>query len=1297
MAIQIPSSRIQSPSATSGVDPFEAFARASQERFALPEVPQVDPRETIMKQLYEYTQGKVPPVELAGMTDPSAREIGGEPPLPVQLTDQAQPADLAVATGSPLAYAPQTGYAVDAEGNVRYDETGKPIPRNIQMGEQASNQFTQLSSLPDVNEGLSELSKEYPDYISAAKSIMQAKNESMQVGSARYTEMGLGAEQVSSDDFDHWANSAGPPLLSKRIKDLDMMLNQNSAYVRTEDGAYPQALKTLFDEGITNLDEVNKAIMLTGIAHSNAVSQSAVMRGDSKEIPSDIQGRPISDSDYLKDRIDSQVHFMRNAFKNTGINISEKGIRALADAYQISKLKAGHDIMFFDKRQRPVIVSSPESKAESRTISYLTEALTGDNKRLMASSTPVPGGTNFVAGKPLTTARSLEYGEMITAAADATKDILGRIAYQFNEKDVNYKTLELQLIMAEAIRDPGNNKFLYSTHFLAERNGLSKKHYEAARVATKPKEDYNPNDPSTGPIQESEFETAKDRQAADTMNNKIVAYQFDLLNAKKLPGLRFSAWMHSLANQRFFPASGGTDYMSSKNVVRDMMNFGAQDIVKAESLFDKVKVDYLKEVGRSILFGKKTGEEINKALKALPPTDLAAIGMMINAVINYETSIKGTNPRILKTGMADILGMYTPEVGRRLAEIGEDYNKFFENPQEASDDIKKLLAGMERGESMGSKNLWDDFFNLRTNFDDTKNPQLKTRNHKISHLTFDDGNQNGIFLQALFSGNTPQAIQLGTFNPNLEDLRTFALSSLHTKLDELLPDDSDTFRNAWKEFFKAIIDKHGKTKVASMLLKSPLMQASYGKDASMFGSHVEDFLTEQVAEEYAQYIGPAYDGEQANPQDVLNNAVESTLRDILDGGFSTQMKSVGRYMSILSAIPTFNGITGDTQIFSTPGVMPKYSGDSDVLIQEQADGEKIILKRRAITQNIYNTLDDKQIEIDQSMRAYDPNATKGLQRYWNKRTQQWDFFDNPIGSAQGRLLNVMPIQSADGDLVKLTTMFVNSNRNDLPKPVSWVHDSIISTASGALIYRNAYNNYAIPAAIPAIAKFANNIDSAWKTAEDSTFKQAEKAGIVGIGDNGEYPSLGAFFDELHNKFADDSSYKEFFMRRSGNDEAKWNKKVLESEKVLAQARSFGWKAPFSIAGNATHSGEAIRADLAVSAAQFKQLAMLAKKTLGLVPGVNEHQMYPYTRWLREFSSKVNETAKVLIKAGQPHGIGQMTPTGGGGKYKGDVSNDGNRYKTATKEMQNKKNKISNVPTFADTIGLEAAYGNREGI
>ena len=418
----------------------------------------------------------------------------------------------------------------------------------------------------------------------------------MQVGSARYTEMGLGAEQVSDNDFDHWANSAGPPLLSKRIKDLDMMLNQKSAYVRTEDGAYPQALKTLFDEGITNLDEVNKAIMLTGIAHSNAVSQSAVMRGDSKEIPSDFQGRPISDSDYLKDRIDSQVHFMRNAFKNTGINISEKGIRALADAYQISKLKAGHDIMFFDKRQRPVIVSSPESKAESRTISYLTEALTGDNKRLMASSTPVPGGTNFVAGKPLTTARSLEYGEMITAAAEATKDILGRIAYQFNEKDVNYKTLELQLIMSEAIRDPGSNKFLYSTHFLAERNGLSKKHYEAARVATKPKEDYNPNDPSTGPIQESEFETAKDRQAADTMNNKIVAYQFDLLNAKKLPGLRFSAWMHSLANQRFFPASGGTDYMSSKNVVRDMMNFGAQDIVKAESLFDKVKVDYLKEV-----------------------------------------------------------------------------------------------------------------------------------------------------------------------------------------------------------------------------------------------------------------------------------------------------------------------------------------------------------------------------------------------------------------------------------------------------------------------------------------------------------------------------------------------------------------------------------------------------------------------------------------------------------------------------------------------------------------------------
>jgi hypothetical protein len=1296
MATQIPSSRIQRPtSASSGVDPFEAFARASQERFALPEVPQVDPRDAIVKQLYEYTQGQVPPMELAGMTDPSARQL--EVPQPdVTLNDQATPANLATATGTPLAYPKQMGYTEDAEGNVVYDESGRPVPRVIPMSEQASTQAQQLSSLPNVSEGLSELSKEYPDYIKSAKDIMQSKNESMQLGSARYTEMGIGSESVTTDDFDHWANSAGPTLQAKAIKDTDMMLNTKSAYVRTADGAYPQALRTLFDEGITNLDELNKAIMLTGIAHSAAVSQSAVMRGDTKEIPADINGRPITDSDFLRDRIDSQVHFMRNAFKNAGMNISENGMRQLADAYQISKLKAGDDIMYFDKRNRPVIVSSPESKKESRTISYLTEALTGDNKRLLASSTPVPAGTNFVAGKPLTTARSLEYGEMITAAADATKDILGRVAYQFNKKDIDYKTFELQLIMSEAIRDPGTNKFLYSTHYLADRNGLAKKHYEAARVATKPKEDYNPADPSTGPIQESEFETAKDRQAADTMNNKLISYQFDLLNAQKLPGLRFSAWMHSVANQRFFPASGGTDYMSSKNVVRDMMNFGAQDVVTAEHLFDKTKVDYLKEVGNRILFGKKSGQEINKALKALPPTDLAAIGMMINAVINYETAIKGGNPQIIKTGMADILSMYTPQIGARLAEVGKEYNAFMSDPQSASDNIKQLLAGMERGESMGNKNLWDDFFELQNKFNNP-NKQMKSQNHKISHLTFDDGNQNGIFLQALFSGNTPQAIQLGTFNPSMEDLRTFALSSLHSKIDELLPDDSDQFRNGWKEFFKAIIDKHGKAKVASMLLKSPLMQASYGKDASMFSSHVEDFLTEQVAEEYAKYIGPAYDGEKADPQELLNNAVESTLRDILDGGFSTQMKSVGRYMSILGAVPTFAGITGDTQIFSTPGVMPKYAGDSDVLIQEQVDGEKIILKRKAIAQSVYNTLEGKQIEIEQTMRGYDPNATKGLQRYWNKRTQQWDFFDNPIGSAQGRLLNVMPIQSADGDLVKLTTMFVNSNRNELPKPISWVHDSIISTASGSLIYRNAYNNYAIPAAIPAIAKFAGNIDSAWNTAEKHTFRQAEKAGIVGIGDNGDYPSLGAFFDEIHNKYSEGSSYKEFFLRRSGNDEIKWNKKVADANKVLSQAKSFGWKPPFSISGNETHSGEAIRADIAVSAEQFKQLAMLAKKTLGLVPGVSEHQMYPYTRWLREFPSKVEETAKVLMKAAQPHGIGQMTPTGGASRYKGDVSNDSNRYSSAVAERNNKKNKKSNEIKFEDIIGLENSYASKDDL
>jgi len=157
--------------------------------------------------------------------------------------------------------------------------------------------------------------------------------------------------------------------------------------------------------------------------------------------------------------------------------------------------------------------------------------------------------------------------------------------------------------------------------------------------------------------------------------------------------------------------------------------------------------------------------------------------------------------------------------------------------------------------------------------------------------------------------------------------------------------------------------------------------------------------------------------------------------------------------------------------------------------------------------------------------------------------------------------------------------------------------------------------------------------------------------VVGIGDNGDFPSLGAYFDELYNKIAEGTSYKEFFMKRMNNSEQAWLRFVDRTNETLKAARNAGWKQPFSIGGNESESGEYIRSNLAVKPSQFRELVMIAKDALGLKAGVNSRG---YETWHRNYAKKVHENARTLLKEAQQHGLGQMSPTGGGGKYSGNT-------------------------------------------
>jgi hypothetical protein len=233
----------------------------------------------------------------------------------------------------------------------------------------------------------------------------------------------------------------------------------------------------------------------------------------------------------------------------------------------------------------------------------------------------------------------------------------------------------------------------------------------------------------------------------------------------------------------------------------------------------------------------------------------------------------------------------------------------------------------------------------------------------------------------------------------------------------------------------------------------------------------------------------------------------------------------------------------------------------------------------------------------------------------------------------------MPFQSIDGDLVKLTTLNVNKNR-DIPMPVLWVHDSIISSPLSGLLYRNTYNNISIPAAIPQIAKFGSKLQQVVNEAEATTIDGVMARGKpVSIGSQGDYPAMGAYFDEQYDRVQDNGSYKDIFLKRNNNNVTKWIEYQTRTNVMLKEAKEAGWKKPGSIPDTDSMNGEYIRAHLAVTPAQFKKLASLSKEMLQLDGKQNKLK-----RFVDGFAGRVNKTAATLMTAAKENGngIGQMT-------------------------------------------------------
>jgi len=418
------------------------------------------------------------------------------------------------------------------------------------------------------------------------------------------------------------------------------------------------------------------------------------------------------------------------------------------------------------------------------------------------------------------------------------------------------------------------------------------------------------------------------------------------------------------------------------------------------------------------------------------------------------------------------------------------------------------------------------------------------------------------------------------------------------------------------------------------------MQNAYGKDASMFSDMMVEVLSNVYPDEAQQYLlNGVYGRDIAKASSSLSDALESTLREVINSQSTQVLKDLGRYTAIINTTVMMPGITGDTYVFTPVEIIPvnKANDSGEILPIKLADGTEVMVKYKAYESDTFTTSQGEEVTIESSQMGYSPAATKDLQLIYNQRTKKYDYFNNAIGTSQSRQMAVMPIQSIDGDLVKSTTLFVNKDRST-PVPVMWVHDSSISTPGGSLVYRNAYNNISIPKAIPQIAKFGQAFAKVVKDGEQAEFDRVKAMGRpVGIGSKGDYPALGAYLDEQYERIQDNNSYKQIFLSRAHNNETKWLKMQQRVNAQLKEAEEAGWKAPGSIANTPNMSGEHIRQHLAVTPKQFEKLALISKEMLKLSGPSNR-----FDSWVRNFSKNVNDTASQLMTASKKEGIGQMT-------------------------------------------------------
>lgn len=1243
------------------------FNTANIGRANVPQAIIPDPNLEIQKSVDPYLQmqnmnrGLSLPMEPTPAAQPMQEQaIGNQPyevpPLAGRGYEAIRNAPTAGESNEATATALQNQYAaqglfqpeVDEQGNVNLDEQGRVIPRLLSSNELAGQQEEEISALRNQS-----------DFLTGAETNADIANNilnnALEAGFTNSTLNKYNTEQLSS-----LAHKSGTHLGIAKDEDEFMMFNPESK-IRGPNTPEGYAAGTALFKEMEIPPEAASYLMevmpyVGGLASAMAANQTMTYK-DKPTVVSD-SGSVLDDATPEIDYTNAVAHNISNALNTMGIDVPQ----GFAQKYAL--LKTAGDIFYnnlkpyTDDNGRTVLAAVPRYKDRAKALNIVGAALTGDDTRPQASNINLAGSRFRDPGFKMAK-NSIPVPGATYTATELAKSILGSMPEQFNEE----ATLSLKN-QYDSIMENYDENLGYAEGPFAKVHKVDKAYFEHVKSITKPDPDF---DNSEGAKQK--YKAKQEAHAREAVQNKLAEIQKDLKDSMNgLGKLWFTTYSHNVANSRFNRSNSNTDLLSGKATIRQTLSSAIPAAVSAVSAFNTEEIKRLKRLSEIIFLEIKPGEPRHNALKALSVADRSMLGLMQQAVVNYYTYTGNElNGDVAKMAEVDAIKMYTPEIATRLAELGKRYKAWLHDPKgiaESDPEIVSFIAGQKRGTHQANQNLWSDMANLQKAAGDAKKDPKQTSFTKLTTQGIDDGNQNGIMIQGLYGGVSDAVIRLGVYDPKADNMRDHLVRELKDQLYDMLAADNSEKADAWMGF----IDEASKNNpsFASDLTKQPLMEHAYSKDASMFYENMYEFLSDgDYNSLFNKYFVDTnvYSTDSSNHSPLLdatqdlNSALEGALLAVVNPTFATAMKRIGNLFAVLNTIPVHKGIDGGTQQYSKTDIGFVPDAVNTILSRDiTSEGIEYLTKQLGRdTTEVYGP-NNQGLALNMGVKRNNPASGKGKKSYFKIREGTFEIFDNPAGSDLKRLMAVMPVQHTDADLLKIMLSFVNRGEV-IPKYVATVHDSLITTMDTMHMYRNAYNNIAIPRAVPEIKKFATRLMDSLRKAEEDALNITQGEKYVGIGINGDYPAMSVFFDSLW-KGLESPQFKELIQgraKRTFNKEKNPAKRAkLDPEKrwldyqnkiqdICKRAYEAGWIYGVN--------------DLAVSGDQFKQLWKLVKEHNGA--GEINNQL---ARWEKEFPESVDRAWRDLIQneSVRKHGVAQMNS-------EASVNKPHNSYKMANKK------------------------------